>query len=191
MHSLAGCLPAGITYRLYDSRNYPQITLLVPMCALPSLPAPVPSSVYLRPDNNRSASNAREIPFSLSVSNLLELENEIPANRDGIEYLTGCTLHLSQHLASFKRASDIISYWMKHVSVLLCARVFAPAHASNARVPLPRMRLMRARLTRMSLAQKYASRFDLTMNKNSDIEKLIGNASFGSGHYVREPFSVY
>lgn len=34
MHSLAGCLPAGITYRLYDSRNYPQITQLVPMCAL-------------------------------------------------------------------------------------------------------------------------------------------------------------
>jgi len=37
MHSplLAGCLPAGITYRLYDSQNYPQITQFVPMCALP------------------------------------------------------------------------------------------------------------------------------------------------------------
>lgn len=39
MHSL----PAGITYRLYDSRNYPQITQLVPMCALP----PSRRSLYL------------------------------------------------------------------------------------------------------------------------------------------------
>lgn len=57
MHSLAGCLLAGITYRLYDSRNYPQITQLVPMCAhfaFPLLsssshvpPYPLPFSVYL------------------------------------------------------------------------------------------------------------------------------------------------
>lgn len=39
MHSL----PAGITYGLYDSRNYPQITQLVPMCALP----PSRRSLYL------------------------------------------------------------------------------------------------------------------------------------------------
>lgn len=107
----------------------------------PPLPAPVPGSVYLRPDNNRSASNAgydREILFSLSVSNLLELENETPANRDGIEYLTGW-------YESFKRASDFISYWMKHVSVLLCARF------SHLRMRLTRASPTRMRLTRVSL----------------------------------------
>lgn len=33
--------PAGITYGLYDSRNYPQITHSVPMCALPPPLAPL------------------------------------------------------------------------------------------------------------------------------------------------------
>lgn len=79
MHSLAGCLPAGITYRLYDSRNYPQITQLVPMCALP----PLRSSVYLWLDNNRSASNATttEKRSFLSLSNSPS-SDETPANND-------------------------------------------------------------------------------------------------------------